>query len=121
VQHATLVGEGTTSVSAPGPTDVTPTSFALQQNQPNPFVRSTQIHYALPVQTRVSLEVFNLQGQRVATLARGDQPPGNYTVGFGRGARGVDGERLETLPSGVYFYRLRAGAFSATRKMLLTN
>jgi len=95
-----------------------PTSFALAQNQPNPFGLATQIRYGLPQAAHVRLEVFNLAGQRVATLVRQDQSPGWYTVPFGRGAANVDGTRMDGMPSGVYFYRLSAGPYSSTRKML---
>jgi hypothetical protein len=90
-----------------------PRAFALGQNMPNPFARSTAIQYALPVEAFVTLEVFDLHGHRVATLVRGIQPPGRYTVPFG--ANRSDRERLG---SGVYFYRLQAGGHSVTRKML---
>jgi hypothetical protein len=94
-------------------------ALVLDQNHPNPFARSTQIHYALPRDGDVSLEVFDLRGQRVATLVRGREAAGRHTVTFGRGARNAAGERIEALPSGVYFYRLRSAGLAITRKMLL--
>jgi hypothetical protein len=99
--------------------DRTPTSYAMAQNQPNPFSGSTTLRYALPVASDVSLEVFDVQGHRVATLARGRQGAGEYAVQFGRGATDADGARLSALGAGVYFARFRAGTFEATRKMLL--
>jgi photosystem II stability/assembly factor-like uncharacterized protein len=97
------------------------TSFALWQNRPNPFSGSTQIAYALPTEMDVDLEVYDLQGQRVATLVRGRQSAGVHSVAFGRGVATASGERLESLPSGVYFYRLQAGSFGSTRKLLLLH
>ncbi|MEO5617555.1 MAG: choice-of-anchor D domain-containing protein, partial [Candidatus Eisenbacteria bacterium] len=89
-------------------------AFALWQNQPNPFRGVTRIGYSLPRAANVELEVFNLQGQRVVSLVNESQGPGIYHQNFA--ARRTDGS---LLPTGVYFYRFRAGAFSATRKMLL--
>lgn len=89
-----------------------PVAFALGQNSPNPFTRQTVIRYAVPASSPVTLEVFNLQGQRVATLVDGVLEPGTYTATFGgRGSRAVS--------AGVYFYRLRAPGFSATKRMLV--
>jgi len=93
-----------------------PTTFALWQSHPNPFATSTLIHYGLPRASTVSLEVFDLQGHRVRTLVNGLEPPGVHRVEFA--ARASDGSRLR---AGVYFYRLRAGGFTATRKMLLLD
>jgi hypothetical protein len=74
------------------------------------------IQYTLPRDSRVSLEVFDLRGERVATLANGAEAAGIHRVTFGRSAaRGAGGP----LAAGVYFYRLRAGPMSATRRMLL--
>jgi hypothetical protein len=95
-----------------------PLSFALYQNAPNPFGGVTQIRYALPVATEVSLEVFDLRGRRVATLVRGRQEPGEHSARFGAGVSAVGGERVGLVPAGVYFYRIKAGSFAATRKML---
>ena len=106
-----VAGEGVANASASS--DV-PLAFGLTQNTPNPFGGRTVIRYALPVRSQVALEVFNLQGQRVATLARGEQSAGTYAVSFAPGS----GE-VRSLPAGVYFYRLRAGTFEATRKLLL--
>jgi len=96
-----------------GPATVT--SFGLWQNRPNPFAEHTVIRYALPVRATVSLEVFNVKGERVATLVDEEQGPGEYSVRFGPGAGGHRG----TLPAGIYFYRFRAGAFHATQRMVL--
>lgn len=94
-------------------------AFSLWQNRPNPFTGATQISYALPYETDVDLDVYDLQGQRVATLVRGRQPAGTYSVAFGSGVRTATGVRLAGVPAGVYFYRMKAGDFGLTRKMLL--
>ncbi|HXX63313.1 MAG TPA: S8/S53 family peptidase [Bacteroidota bacterium] len=86
-----------------------PARFGLSQNYPNPFNPSTTIQYEIPSRAKVLLEVYNLLGQRVATLVNGDQQPGIHQVQFSASA----------LASGVYFYRLRSGDFVQTRKLVL--
>ena len=66
-------------------------------------------------------DVFDLRGQRVASLVRETQDPGSYSVPFGPGVATVDGGRVGALGPGVYFYRFRAGMFESTRRMLLTR
>ena len=83
--------------------------FALSQNYPNPFNPTTMIDYQLPINSHVVLKVFDVLGREVKTLVNGRQNAGNHAVAF-------DGSRL---PSGVYFYRLQAGSYSSTKKLLL--
>ncbi len=84
--------------------DSTPTAFALDQNSPNPFNSGTVIRFALPQSAEVELTVFNLVGQKVATLVSGPRPPGTYQIQWdGRD----DQER--SLASGLYLYRLQVG------------
>jgi hypothetical protein len=91
-----------------------PARHFLAQNNPNPFSPQTQIRFGLPRAEEVELSVFNVEGRKVATLATGLHEPGSYTAEWnGTGAHG------RKVASGIYFYRLRAGMFSATRKMLL--
>jgi hypothetical protein len=92
----------------------TPLQFALLQNYPNPFNPSTQIEFQLAATGPVELYIYNTLGQRVATLLRGTRPAGNYSVQW----NGKDSRGLEAA-AGVYFYQLRAGSLTATRKMLL--
>ncbi len=88
----------------------TPTSFTLNQNYPNPFNPSTTISFSLTKTDRVTLRVYNLLGQEVATLLEGVHTAGNFAVTF-------DASRLA---SGVYFYRLStASGNNAAKKMLL--
>jgi hypothetical protein len=86
-----------------------PTAYALSPNYPNPFNPSTVIRYALPRGSVVRLEVYAVTGELVRTLVQGEQAAGVHEVSFD--ARG--------LASGVYFYRIHAGDFVATRTMLL--
>ncbi|HUK64246.1 MAG TPA: hypothetical protein VLV15_12960, partial [Dongiaceae bacterium] len=89
----------------------TPTAFALSPNRPNPFRGETEIRYALPQHVHVSLDVFNLQGERVATLVHGEQGPGEFAVAFAPGKLSApSGQRVGMLPAGVYFLRLQAGS-----------
>jgi hypothetical protein len=89
-----------------------PSNFALAQNYPNPFNASTMISYDLKTDSKVSLKVYNILGQEVTTLVDKYQPVGSYTVAWnGKDSRGND------LSTGVYFYILKAGDFSANKKM----
>ncbi|HOD66261.1 MAG TPA: T9SS type A sorting domain-containing protein, partial [candidate division Zixibacteria bacterium] len=85
--------------------------FELAQNYPNPFNPTTTISFTLPTPGDVTLEVFNVLGQRVAVLASGPYGAGTHHVEWN--ASGVS--------SGVYLYRLSAGEFTETRKMLLVK
>lgn len=94
-------------------TDI-PESFSLNQNYPNPFNPSTEIKYAIPQNTFVTVKVYNVLGELVQTLADNVyQNAGYYTVRFD-GTSAVDG-----LASGIYFYTLNAGTFVETKKMVL--
>ncbi|MDZ4804245.1 MAG: choice-of-anchor D domain-containing protein [Candidatus Eisenbacteria bacterium] len=98
-----------------------PAVAALRQNRPNPFTGTTRIEYDLPERASVNLDVFDLSGRRVATLVNREQEAGRYAVDFGVGVPTTGGERVQALPSGVYFYRLTAGAFSRTERMLFVR
>ena len=88
-----------------------PPQFSLNQNFPNPFNPFTVIRFGLPEAGEVTIEVFNILGQRVATLQKGYKPAGYHTFHF-------DGRELT---SGVYYYRMKAGAFNSVKKMLLVK
>ena len=89
--------------------DGTVKKFGLSQNFPNPFNPSTVIGYQLPVNTMVTLKIYDVLGRDVQTLVNERQTAGSYSVTF----------NAATLPSGVYFYRLEAGTYTATKKLLL--
>ncbi len=88
-----------------------PRTFELGQNYPNPFNPTTLISYQLPVASEVSLKVYDVLGREVATLVNGRQEAGRYSVSF----------NAASFASGVYFYRLQAGQFVQTRKMMLVK
>jgi Secretion system C-terminal sorting domain len=86
-----------------------PTKFNLSQNYPNPFNPSTQIQYSISQNSFVTLKVYNILGQEVATLVNQRQISGTYNVEF----------NASNLASGVYLYTIRAGNFYLTKKMVL--
>jgi len=104
----------TVAVNTPSPNS-TPSRFRLEQNRPNPFNSSTRIDYAVTATMPIRLAVYDVLGREVALLFDGVKSPGNYSADWtGRGHR----EAL--LPSGIYFYRLHAGAnLVLTRKLIL--
>ncbi len=86
----------------------------LFQNYPNPFNPSTTIEYMVGEESPVEIVIFNVKGQRIRTLVSDTNAPGRHRVAWdGRNDRGV------TVSTGMYFYRLRVGSFSAVKKMLL--
>ena len=86
-----------------------PKEFSLSQNYPNPFNPSTIIKYALGGRQLVTLKVFDLLGREVTMLVNEEKPAGNYEVEFSINGR---------LASGIYFYRLQAGSYVETKKMI---
>ncbi len=96
-----------------------PAAFSVQPIAPNPVRDVSLIRYALPVAAHVRLEVYNLQGQRVATLVNARQAPGEYAAPFGPGVAIGGGAGRAALPAGVYFYRFRAGPLDVKRKIVL--
>lgn len=97
------------SVALSGEDKTLPKNYFLLQNYPNPFNPNTVIGYELPVKVHVSLSVFDILGREVAALVNEEQQPGIYSANF----------NASSLTSGVYFYKLKAGGFSASGKMLL--
>ncbi len=96
-------------LSAESSENLLPSEYVLYQNFPNPFNPVMEIVYEMPKTGDVSLRVFDILGREVATLARGHVGAGSHRVM-------VDGSYL---PSGIYFYRLQAGDFTAAKKMVL--
>ena len=93
-----------------------PQGFALGQNYPNPFNPSTVIPYQLPTAASVRLEVFNVLGQRVATLVDGERPAGAHTAVWT-----ATDEAGQAVSAGVYIYRLAVGDAMATGRMVLVD
>ena len=94
--------------------DILPLKFAVHANYPNPFNPITKISFDLPEFSPTEVTVWNMLGQKVATLYSGDLPSGRHTITFN--ARNDNGI---VLPSGLYFYRVESGSFVATKKMML--
>ena len=86
-----------------------PQRFSLSPNYPNPFNPVTQIRYALPKDCQVRMEVYNILGQKVATLVDGRQRAGYKTATW----------VANQMASGIYFYRIQAGNFTQTRKLVI--
>ena len=94
--------------------DAQPRGYALSQNYPNPFNPSTTISYQLPASGSVEMRIYNVRGQLVRTLVDENQAAGSHSVQWdGRTDHG------QMASSGIYFYRLRSGHWSHTRKMVL--
>lgn len=105
----------TTELPPPMPngneTTILPATFALGQNYPNPFNPSTDIRYQISDAGKVTLKIYNMLGNEVALLVNEVKQPGFYTATW----------NANKVPSGVYYYKLIAGSFTETRKMLLVK
>ena len=86
-----------------------PLEFSLAQNYPNPFNAATTIKYSLPEESQVTIEIYNILGRKIETLVSGIQPAGSYSVVWD----------AENQPSGIYFYRIDAGAHVESKNCLL--
>ena len=86
-----------------------PGQYALSQNYPNPFNASTLISYELPRQSQVTIEIYDILGRRVTTLINKKQPAGIYQAIW----------RADNVSSGIYYYKLQAGNYTKTKKMVL--
>jgi Secretion system C-terminal sorting domain len=102
-----FVYSGTTSIKSKE--DKFPATIKLSQNYPNPFNPTTTIKYQIPELSFVTLKVFDVLGNEIETLVNSEKPEGNFEITW----------NAESVPSGVYFYTLRAGNFVETRKMIL--
>ena len=86
-----------------------PDKYALSENYPNPFNASTMIQYDLPASSEVTIDIYDILGRMVVSYSRGQQPAGKYQFIW----------KADDLSTGTYFYKLTAGNYSETRKMLL--
>jgi len=86
-----------------------PTSYFLSNNYPNPFNPTTKIQYSIPQTSNVVIKVYDILGSEIETLVNEEKPTGSYEITW----------YAENLPSGVYFYQLKAGEFISTKKMIL--
>jgi len=96
-----------------------PDRFSISQNYPNPFNPATQIFYQLPRDSHVTVEIYNILGQKIITLVDRPEEAGYYNISW----RGVDSAGRE-VPSGIYLYKIQAyspegGRFQQIKKMLL--
>jgi len=95
---------------------VIPTIFALHQNYPNPFNPVTEIQFDVPVESQVTLTIYNIMGQEVTTLTNSTLQAGFHSVRWD----GTNGQG-EQISTGVYFYRLTSSAFTSTKKMIMVK
>ena len=109
LQDSTVQVWGIESPSGVSDKDLIAAGFQLQQNYPNPFNPSTRIQYQVASNSQVSLKVYDVLGNEVATLVDENKPAGNYEVNFDASG----------LASGMYLYKIQAGSFVETKKMIL--
>jgi len=89
--------------------DEIPTGYKLSNNFPDPFNSSTKIRYSVPQSSQLQIKVFDLLGNEIETLVNEEKPIGTYEITW----------TAENVTSGIYYYRLRAGSFLETKKMVL--
>ncbi|MBK7379140.1 MAG: T9SS type A sorting domain-containing protein [Ignavibacteriales bacterium] len=109
IRNSASISWNAARVTAVGNEYPLPNKFSLEQNYPNPFNPSTSIQYAIDGRRFVSLKVFDVLGNEVATLVKEEKPTGVYEVNF----------NATQLSSGIYFYTLKAGSFIETKKLIL--
>ncbi|MBP9191689.1 MAG: T9SS type A sorting domain-containing protein, partial [Ignavibacteria bacterium] len=86
-----------------------PKEYSLKQNYPNPFNPNTNIQYDLPTDNFVTIKIYNVLGKEIATLINENKTAGRYIVSF----------NASKYPSGIYYYKIKAGSYEAIRKMML--
>jgi len=91
-----------------------PNSYSISQNYPNPFNLSTAIRYTLPTRSQVTISIYNVMGQKVNTIVEGSKSVGSHIVFWD----GTD-KTGKVVSSGVYFYRIHAGDFVESKRMML--
>lgn len=107
----TLLTDNLSTVSITNHSEITPDAFSLSQNYPNPFNPVTKINFAIPSSEMTKLTVFDMTGRTVDVLVNQTLQAGSYEFTFD----------ASTMTSGVYFYRLEAGSFVETKKMILVK
>jgi len=119
ISQKTLVGNILKWFGVVGIEDKAPfvsANFSLSQNWPNPITSVTTINYYLPKNCEAALDVYDVSGRLIETITEGRKSAGTHSVIWdGRDAKGKE------LPSGIYFYTLRAGGFTVTRKMVVVR
>jgi hypothetical protein len=95
-----------------------PLSYDLSQNYPNPFNPSTTINFVIPKSSLVNLSVYDILGRKISTLVNEEKTAGSYKVEFSAKGGSVSDGNAYDLPSGVYFYKIQAGSFVQTKKMI---
>ena len=119
VNQIMKIEEDTTLTGIINHSDLPPVEFKLMQNYPNPFNPSTTINYNLPIESRVTIDVFNIAGEQIGQLVNQEQSAGHYSVDFNSSSQN------RNISSGVYFYKLTAvnkitgNIFSSIKKMIL--
>lgn len=101
-------------LSAEDGTEIAPIVTELRGNYPNPFNPDTKIAFSLANNERVQIDIFNLRGQKIKSLVDGEFESGNHTVIW----NGKDDENVE-VGSGIYFYRMKSGSYTTTKKMIM--
>ena len=104
------------ALTAGRPRGALPVAFRLAEARPNPFTQGTEIRFELPEPRRVVLKVYNVAGQEVCTLTDDHYPAGVHDVRWEARTR-----RGDPAPNGVYFYRIQAGKFVETRRVVLVR
>jgi uncharacterized repeat protein (TIGR02543 family) len=98
-----------------------PTEFSLSQNYPNPFNPTTTIRFTISDLRFTTLRIYDVLGSEIATLVNQILPAGNYEIEFSTIGGSASGGDATALPSGIYFYRIQAGTFIQTKKMVLVK
>tara|TARA_B100001123_G_scaffold146687_1_gene170103 strand:+ start:180 stop:3143 length:2964 start_codon:yes stop_codon:yes gene_type:complete len=114
--HYALIAKGSGMPLAVDEKLMIPTEYALAQNYPNPFNPETRIHYELPESGHVRLVIYDILGRELVQLVNTQQGPGRYHILW----KGEDASGLP-VSSGIYFYQLKSGSFSETKKMVVSR
>ncbi|HQF43973.1 MAG TPA: T9SS type A sorting domain-containing protein [Ignavibacteriaceae bacterium] len=101
--------------------EVLPTMYELSQNYPNPFNPSTTIRFSLPEETQLKINIYNMLGELVETLAQGTYEAGYHQVTFSAIGGSASGGNAANLASGMYIYRIESDAFVQVKKMILVQ